>query len=102
MPWLKVVELNCNSELNDLSPLSACTAIELLLIDNCPLITSLAPLSALLNLKELCCNFIDPQTSILPLASCTGLKRLYCDFDAVDLKELRRRRLDLKIKLSIK
>jgi hypothetical protein len=96
-PRLKNLSLSCNTELKDLSPLSACTALETLDISDCPLIISLGPLSALKSLRTLYCNGIDPQTSLLPLASCTKLMDLECDIDALHLKELRRKRPDLRV-----
>lgn len=39
----------------DIRPLSACLALEVLEISHCPLVTSLAPLSSLTKLEELYC-----------------------------------------------
>ena len=95
-PRLKTLFLAGNLELKDLSPLSACTALEVLQITVCPLITSLVPLSNLKSLKKLYCEG-GLHTSLLPLASCTGLKELWCDVHAVDVRELQRRRPDIKM-----
>jgi Leucine-rich repeat (LRR) protein len=91
-PELKTLYLCGNREIKDI-PVSVCTALECLHITGCSLITSLAPLLHLQHLETLKCEGIHPQTSLLPLISCTGLKELWCSPNAVDLDELRRRRL---------
>ena len=83
--------------IKDLSPLSSCTRLKMLLLGGNYEIKDLSPLSVCTNLEELEICGIRPETSLLPLASCTRLKELKCRPDAINLNELMIRRPDLII-----
>lgn len=86
-PLLTFLNLKCNKGIVDLSPLTKCKLISVLVLDQCSQVGSLMPLASLPNLTVLSCFEIDPLVSFAPLAI-QSLRVVCCTPSSVGVFEL--------------